>query len=130
MLDKPDARALLEAVGSFLTEEIAPVVDARVRFRALVAANVVRIALRELELGPRLLEQECARLRELLGEPTPAQSPATESLARELNAKLCARIESGQADGGEFRARVLDYLRVAVGAKLAIDNPKVGGRRD
>ena len=127
MLDKPDARELLEAVASFLTEEALPALDGGVRFHALVAANVIRIALRELDLGPALLARECAELAELLGKKSPPDYPSGAALARQLNAELCARIEAGAADSGPFRRCVLDYLKDSVGAKLAIDNPKVIG---
>jgi hypothetical protein len=130
MLDKPDAVALLEAVESFLQNEAVPALEGSTRFRALVAANVVRIALRELRLGAGLLERECIELAKLLDRPLPLAFQATEPLARELNAELCSRIRAGQADEGPFRRRVLDYLRGAVSDKLTIDNPKVGSRRD
>ncbi len=125
MLDKPDARELLEAVASFLTEEALPALHGGVRFHALVAANVVRIALRELDLGPALLERECAELSGLLGKQASPDHPAGAALACQLNAELCARIEAGEADTVPFRRRVLDYLKDSVSAKLAIDNPKV-----
>jgi hypothetical protein len=129
MLDRPDAHTLLEAVESFLQNEAVPALAGSERFRALVAANVVRIALRELRLAAGLLERECIELGKLLDRPPSPGLPVTEPLARELNAELCSRIRAGQADAGPFRRRVLDYLRGAVSDKLTIDNPKLRDRR-
>ncbi len=49
-IDPPPAAELLLLVAQFLADELAPAqIDGKLRYRALVAANLLRIALRELE---------------------------------------------------------------------------------
>jgi aminoglycoside phosphotransferase (APT) family kinase protein len=49
---RPTASELLEAVREFLTGEVMPATSGQVAFHARVAANVLAIVARELELGP------------------------------------------------------------------------------
>jgi aminoglycoside phosphotransferase (APT) family kinase protein len=49
---RPTASELLDAVSGFLTDEVMPAAAAQVGFHARVAANVLGIIARELELGP------------------------------------------------------------------------------
>jgi hypothetical protein len=46
--DEPDAGTLIEAVRSFLTEELEPQTEGRLRYHLKVAANVLAIVEREL----------------------------------------------------------------------------------
>src|SRR5256885_13039021 len=83
MPDRPDALELLEAVRGFLETEVAKgATDARLRFRALVAANALSIAGRELMLDPASSTSEARILRELLGEAPSGAPPSEEALAR------------------------------------------------
>ena len=127
MQDRPSADELLEALAEFLDSEVVPAFEGRKRFHAIVAANVARITAREFRLGPAQREEEAVELCRLLGQAGDA-APSEESLAK-LNGELCRHIEHGDADGGEFRARVLAFLRRATERKLAIDDPKRLGRR-
>jgi hypothetical protein len=122
--DKPTAEELLEALAQFLDAEVVPALEGRRRFHAIVAANVARIVAREVRLGPEQTKQEYATLCDLLGEPTVEAAP-TETILARLNTELCRRIDRGDADTGDYRKRVIDFLRTAVTAKLAIDNPKM-----
>jgi hypothetical protein len=70
------------------------------------------------------VKQEYAALCDLL-EKSPTDPAPTESTLAELNADLCARIDKGAADDGDYRRGVIDFLRSVVAAKLAIDNPKL-----
>jgi aminoglycoside phosphotransferase (APT) family kinase protein len=49
---RPTASELLEAVRGFLTDQVMPATSGQLAFHARVAANVVGIVARELELGP------------------------------------------------------------------------------
>ena len=60
--DVPSAAQLLEAVREFLESDVLAATEGRVRFHARVAANVVAMVGRELELGPRLAMAHSARL--------------------------------------------------------------------
>ena len=69
MQDRPDARELVEGVVGFLEREIIPTLsEPRLRFRALVAANVLTIVSRELASGDSALREEWRRLAHLLGQ--------------------------------------------------------------
>jgi hypothetical protein len=110
--DRPAAPELLDAVAGFLERDVAPLLDARLRFHARVAVNVLRILGREWEQGAA----QAVRQRELLsgllghdGEPA------------ELWHELAGAIRSGALDGR--RAEVVDVLRAVTEQKLAIANP-------
>jgi hypothetical protein len=49
--DQPDARELVEVVGAWLANDLAPDLDAGQRFQAMVAAQGLAIAARELALA-------------------------------------------------------------------------------
>ncbi|HEX7993772.1 MAG TPA: DUF6285 domain-containing protein, partial [Streptosporangiaceae bacterium] len=49
---RPTASELLDAVRSYLTDQVMPATSGQVAFHARVAANVLAIVARELELGP------------------------------------------------------------------------------
>ena len=124
MQDKPTAEELLEALAQFLDAEVVPAFEGRRRFHAIVSANVARIVAREIRLGPEHAQQEYAALCELLGQQAAEPAPSDQTLSR-LNSELCDRIDHGAADKGDYRKKVLDFLRTVVAAKLAIDNPKM-----
>lgn len=46
--DRPTVAEILEAVRAYLSDEVAKTKDRRARFRALIAANVLGVAEREL----------------------------------------------------------------------------------
>jgi hypothetical protein len=129
MQDKPTSVELLEALAAFLREEVAPRVDGGLRFKALVGANVAGIVAREIALGPSHDRAALARLVELLGKEDCGDGGDVAARVRELSFELCRRIEAGDADGGEWRERVLEHLRADVDEKLAIDNPKALAKR-
>ena len=49
---RPTASELLDAVRGFLTDQVMPATDGQLAFHARVAANVLGIVAREIELGP------------------------------------------------------------------------------
>jgi hypothetical protein len=100
----PSTNELAEAVRGFLREDVMPATEGRLNFMSRVAANVVAIIERELELGPQVAAAHAARLRQLgAGD----------------DAELCAAIRAGRFDdrAGELvaavRASVVDKLRIA-----------------
>jgi Domain of unknown function (DUF6285) len=102
--DLPDPVTLLEAVREFLSADIEPELDGRLRYHLKVAVNVLAIVERELRLG----EAHTARHRERLGR-----------LGFESDAELAAAIRSGAVDdrldelAAELREMVADKLAVA-----------------
>ena len=110
--DRPTAPELLDAVAGFLEQDVAPLLDARLRFHARVAVNVLRILEREWEMAPAQRERQRELLRALLGRDG---EPA------ELWAGLARAIREGALDGS--RSDVLAALREITAQKLAIANP-------
>lgn len=128
MQDRPTAQELVGAVAGFLSNEIVPTVsDPRLRFRVLIAANVLGIVARELGSGEAPLLAEWQRLIALLDEDANQAPARTEQLREDitaLNEELCARIRAGEADAGEWRSAVLDHVEQTVIEKLQVANPK------
>ena len=132
MQDRPAATELLAAVRQFLRDEVAPALgDPRLRFRALIAANVVGIVERELAGEEARLLAEWERLAALLGagrSPTAEPSPAPlDELRAAIDARkreLCERIQAGEANEGPWRREVLAYVRWSVEEKLRVANPR------
>jgi hypothetical protein len=126
MQDRPTELELVEAVAQFLEDEVIPVtVDSRLRFRLLIAINVLKIVERELEAGEAPLKLEWRQLVSLLGRPAqePPLSVAALRLAlQQLNQELCSRIRAGEAEGSWGKA-VFDHVYQAGIEKLRITNP-------
>jgi hypothetical protein len=122
MADRPDAVELVEAVREFIEAEVLPAVtDARLRFRALVAANALTIAQRDLQMGDELLTEEVALLEKLGGSRvggTPRERSA--ALAREL----ARRIRRGDVPPG-----AIETLRRISELKLRAASPRYLERR-
>jgi aminoglycoside phosphotransferase (APT) family kinase protein len=105
--DPPSAAELVEAVRDWLTREVMPGAKPVNGFHARVAANILAIVEREIELGPAQAEAHKGRL-DLLGMAD--------------DAELAAAIRSGRLDDrlDEVRRLVWD----SVGDKLRVANPK------
>ena len=131
MQDRPTVRELLAAVRGFLEDEVVGVLDGPRRFHALVAANVLAIAERELAGEEASLLAEWRRLVPLLGsspgEP-PARLDALRTAVRDATATLVERIRRGDADAGPFSAAVRAHVRETVEDKLRVANPKLAPR--
>jgi hypothetical protein len=126
MQDRPTVAELLDAVRGFLEKDALEALDGTAKFHARVAANVLAIAARELELESTHMAAEWQRLDDLLGRAVPPLDPAllrTQLAAR--TEELCERIRRGDADDDPFRGAVLAHVRATVREKLAIANPKL-----
>lgn len=84
MQDRPSAQELVSVVAAFLERELIPsLADSRLRFRALVAASMLNIVSREMELGNDYARAEWERLRALLADLSPdAPTLTPDTLAR------------------------------------------------
>ena len=104
--DLPSALELLAAVEGFLRDDVLPGAEGRLAFHVRVAANVLGIVGRQLELGPAQAHAHAARLA---------------ALGVTSEAELAEAIRSGSLDHrlGEVRAAV----RATVAEKLAVVNP-------
>jgi hypothetical protein len=125
MQDRPTIAELLDAVRGFLESEVVGALDGTAKFHARVAANVLAIAQRELELEPAQLIAEWQRLDALLGQAVlPEDRDALRERLRGRTEELCERIRAGAADDEPLRAAVLEHVRATVREKLAVANPK------
>ena len=128
MQDHPTSLELVHAVAQFLNAELTPTLtDPRLKFRARVAANVLQIVAREMELGDALLRAEWHRLDALMGDDAPGENFAQEIDV--MNRALCVRIRAGDADAGEFYKRVFAHVEQTVLEKLQIANPRFLARQ-
>ena len=105
--DVPTIEQMVEAVREWLERDVMPTTEGRLQFHARVAANMLAMVERELQLGPEQADAHQGRL-------------ATLGFADE--AALAAAIRSGDLDDRyeEVRAAVL----ATVCDKLAVANPR------
>jgi hypothetical protein len=116
MNDRPSARELIDAVRLYLEKELLPsLTDARQRYQALIAANVLSIAGRELDAEDATDPEEREWLEALLGEAGDV---------RGLNEKLCDQIRRGVFDDPRRFAEAAAVVRKVVVRKLEIANPR------
>jgi len=122
MQERPDPRAVLEALGRFLLEELHPTVsDKRLAFRVLIAAHLASTLAGELEQRPGQASRELERLRALLpGVDLPEGD--TRSALRRLNAVLGERLASG--DGPPDERALRDHLRSTLADALRVLSPR------
>ncbi len=128
MQDQPDAKELLRAVRSFIERELIPTIsDPRLRFRSLVAVNVLAIVGRELGEGTAPLRIEWERLAILLNRPgdkMPESDDALREAVLALNRELAARIRSGELDEDPLYSAALQHAEAMVIEKLRVANPR------
>ncbi|MDT8305069.1 MAG: DUF6285 domain-containing protein [Anaerolineae bacterium] len=126
MQDRPTASELLEAVQAHLAENVVPALaEPQLRFRTLVAANVLGIVTRELALTGVQIPDEWQRLAVLLQRDVslPATHAEQVDRIREMRAQLCQAIASGAYDEGEGWEQLLQHCLRTAEEKLAISNP-------
>ena len=126
MHDRPSAVELIEAAQRHLAEEVAPALsEPRLRFRTLVAANVLAIAGRELSLAESQAAAEWQRLARLLGRqddrPVSPRQQIEETAA--MNRELCRQIEAGRFDDTAAWQALLEHCQQTAEEKLAVANP-------
>ncbi|GGT71082.1 phosphotransferase family protein [Actinomadura citrea] len=103
--DRPDAHALIDAVGAFLAEAEQP--DDRLRFHARVAASALRMARRELLLGDAHGIAHQNRLK---------------PLGCATDADLAEAVRTGALD--DRMDEVVAAVRASVTDKLTVANPR------
>ena len=105
---------LLEVARAILREQVMPGLDADRRYTAVMVANALAIAARELDQGGRARAEEQALLAEFLG-----QSAAT---LPELRRRLCRELRDG-AVLADRPDELRTLFRKVVHARLTISNP-------
>jgi hypothetical protein len=113
--DRPTAAELLDAVRAYLTNEVAATDDRRARFRALIAANVLAIAAREVDgvAGDEALEERLFEALEM-----------RDGTLDDRRWELARAIRAGDFDSPGKRDHAMEYARETVLRKLAVANPK------
>ena len=105
--DAPTAIELLAAVRAWIDTDVIPATDGRLKFHARVAANVLGMVEREMELGHDQAVAHRARL---------------DALGVASDAELAAQIRARQFDDRADEVRSL--LTASVIDKLAVANPR------
>ena len=118
---EPAAADLLAIARATILSEVVPALPEAQRYAALMAANALAIAGRDLA-APASGATEIAGIAGLLGDWVPG-GDATADL-RDGTTRLAARIRDGRFDEGTARARLRAFLREATAARLAVSNPK------
>lgn len=125
--DPPLGAQLLQAVSEFLREELAPELHAnhRLRFRTLVAANLLELLQRQ-EASTDLLHWRVLwrRLGELAGESNESL-PADAELGEAIVARQRRLVECIRA--GDAPPDTADFLREVIAAQTAVANPRYAG---
>ena len=112
MHQPPSAAQLLRTVAETLTAEAIPALTGPIQHRVRVAANIVEIVARELELGEATRQTERRLLMELAGHDDPAV--------------VAHLLRSGAADDPVEHDRIRDLLTEIARGDLAIAKPSYG----
>lgn len=124
MNNAPEGAELLRVAQKVLRERLLPGISGEQRYEALMVANAMAIAARELEAGESDLREELRILTELYGETTVSQSgSSTKDKVVSLNKRLARDIRNGVMDGACAQG-VRALLKAQVTARLRISNPK------
>ena len=128
MQERPTVEELLLAVADFVEGELRPAVaDEALAFRALIAANLARMAVLERRLEEWHDGIELDGLRVLLPDAgVPPESPPTKDARRELleglNQRLADRLKAGGDEA--FTAAAATHLRRVLAGRLHVSNPR------
>lgn len=121
MQQNPDDSQVLAAVRAFLRDDLAPAIaDRALRFRVLIAANLVGQIGAHLDAGVSLQAAEAAGLARL-------GIDAGDLAAG--NAELARRIRAGSPESDDFAA-ALEHLITTQAAYLAATDPGFDTRRE
>jgi len=128
MQQRPTKTQILEAIAKFLVAEAYPSIsDKRLSFRVLVAANLANMVAAELESEKKVIDEEIARLTDLVPDAVAGRAPESEAERRELlsqlHRELAARIRQRRFSEGEQR-RAWEQVKEGLRRTLAIDNPR------
>jgi hypothetical protein len=118
MQDRPSVGELLDAVGSFLHDELlGSIDDPRDVYRLRVAIKALGIAQREVQMGSALHDVERCLLGTLMQDEP---GLVDESPIDALNRRLARQIREGRAPAGTAHV-----LRQLTNAKLKVVSPRI-----
>lgn len=119
----PEASGLLAIARETFIAQLLPALPENVRYTALMVANAMAIARRDIETGEASARAELRRLRVLFSEAS--SEPDANQLrgtVADYNRRLVQAIRAGRYDSDN--AALLEHLRRTIEEKLAISNPK------
>jgi hypothetical protein len=125
-MNQTTADQLLETARAVLRDELLPALPSHKRHAALMVANAMAIAGRQLKAGDAPEREELAALELVLGLPADGANRGTPLRAQlaAANGMLCAQLREGLADDGAMRERVFAHLRTVARRKVEESNPK------
>lgn len=124
MSQRTSGADLLDTARSTLLQELLNELPERGRYLALMIANAMAIAGRELQLGDGVDRAELTSLRMLYEDPEPDSSNDVASRLEALSRRLCSDIRQGGFLSRTDEKRLRDHLRRSVEARVAISNQK------
>jgi hypothetical protein len=113
--DEPDARGLVAIALQTFRDSILPAVPAEQRFEALMIANALSIAERELAAAPE------PPLAAAVGGLIAESGGSLETVAP----RLCEAIDAGAFDTPERQTELRGVLWELTRARLAVSNPRL-----
>jgi hypothetical protein len=122
MRERPNAADLIEIARAVLRGRLLPAMPESLRYEALMVANALANAERELKAGPAPLAAALARLADIYGDE--ASQRAGESLEAALarvERRLARDIREGRFDGDR---RVLAHLLAGTVDAVRESNPR------
>lgn len=122
MRERPLGSELLEIARSVLREKLLKNLPTELHYDALMIANAMAIAARQLEFGEKPEQEEMASLLALLNETKQADNLRAELLR--LNRLLVNKVRSGEFDNG---AAAKAHLWAAAVQKCKESAPKALG---
>ncbi len=129
MQDRPSGPDLIEAVAQFLNEEILPLMadNPRLKFRSLIAINVLNIVTREMHEAEPLMQAEWQRLADFFDQSAAKMPSHPDQLGQtidDFNRTLCRRLRTGDTGDDEWSRQLADHLYQTTIEKLQIANPR------
>lgn len=132
MREDPNGAALLQAATTLLRQDLLAALPEHKRHGALMIANAMSIAMRQLDHGDAPERAELQALRDMLGDGgdaanggTSISGAAMRAMLLSMNRQLARRIRAGDADpDGALRAAALAHLRTAGRQRLLESSPK------
>ena len=118
MQDRPTAVELLDALATYLEEEVGPELEGPLVYGTRVAMNLLSVVRRELS-DEEALSREAVRLAALLDTPVPEGSPRV--ALETLNARLARRLRRG--GDSAFNEAAWPVLMAGAREKLAVLRP-------
>lgn len=128
MRDEPTGEQLLDTARTLLRDELLPALPADKKHAALMIANAMSIAMRQLHNGEqgdrKEVESLCALLDRHAGVALEASASDLRQQLNVLNREFSRRIRVGEADSGPWGELALAHLRTVIHAKVLESNPK------